>query len=381
MPSSFSTTTPSAKRKLKALAKTLGKNVRRRDAEKLVPEDAEALKSVGLTRSTDAKPGIRRMKKGTKFAYVHTNGKAVTDIETLARIKALAIPPAWKSVWICSSPKGHLQATGMDARGRKQYRYHPLWRQARDLTKYYRLVPFAEALPGIRSRLEKDLAAKGLPRQKVLAAVVRLLEESLIRIGNEEYAKSNKSYGLTTMRNEQVAVKGDTVEFRFKGKSGKRHDITVEDSQIASIVARCRALPGDELFEYVDDDGKTYDITAADVNAYLKDISGKDFTAKDFRTWSGTVHAALLLTNLPCATTVQAKRSIVRAIEQVAQKLGNTPAVCRKSYVHPLILDTYPGQELTHGLRRHMRAIKRMPEGLSFGEQAVLSYLKNCLTR
>ncbi len=337
--------------------------------------------AVRLVRTTDISPGIRRLKKGKGFTYADPKGRPVRDAATLKRIASLVLPPAWKDVWICTEPKGHLQATGIDARGRKQYRYHPQWRIDRDLEKYERMIPFAKALPMIRAHVEQDLTKKGLPREKVLATVVRLLEETLIRIGNEEYMKANKSYGLTTMRNKQVSVKGSRIEFNFKGKSGKYHDIKIEDPQIAHIVARCRALQGDELFEYIDDDGRTHDITAADVNAYLREISGSTFTAKDFRTWSGTVHAALLLNNLPCATTKEAKRSIVRAIEEVARKLGNTPAVCRKSYVHPVILDHYLEQDLHHGLRKHMRAAKGMPVGLTLGEQAVMQYLEECLFR
>ncbi len=333
----------------------------------------------GLLRTSDLAPGIRRMRKGKGFRYTDAKGKPVKDEQRLARIKSLVIPPAWKDVWICAAPRGHLQAVGFDAKGRKQYRYHPLWRKQRDIAKYEKMVPFAEKLPAIRLRVEEDLKKPGLPREKVLAAIVRLLEETLIRIGNEEYVKENESYGLTTMLNTHVKVKGTAMEFKFKGKSGKHHDIVVEDPEVAKIVKRCRALPGDELFEYIDEDGGTHDVKAADVNAYLHDIAGDAFTAKDFRTWSGTVHAALLLSNLPASTVKEAKRSIVRAIEQVASALGNTPAVCRKSYVHPLVLDRYTERELHHDLRKHLRAAKQAPVGLSLGEMAVLDFLREWL--
>ena len=333
----------------------------------------------GLRRVDDAEPGIRRVRIGKSFTYANARGKAVRDAATLERIRSLVIPPAWRDVWICARADGHIQATGIDAKSRKQYRYHPLWRRARDLAKYYRMVPFAYALPRIRQRVDADLSSKGLPRSKVLAAVVRLLEESLIRIGNEEYAEANHSYGLTTMRDAQVRIRGAEMEFRFRGKSGKRHDVHVRDMRIASVVARCKALPGDEIFQYVDDDGKRHDVKADDVNAYLHEISGHAFTAKDFRTWAGTVHAALYLHAAPlCSSVLEAKRTIVRAIEDVARRLGNTPAVCRKSYVHPVILDRYIARTFALATGKRKQANN---SGLTLGETAVLAFLERCVVR
>ena len=260
----------------------------------------------------------------------------------LKRIRALAIPPAWIDVWICLDPKGHLQATGRDARGRKQYRYHADWRARRDENKFDRMQAFAAALPRIRARTAADIAKAGLPREKVLATVVQLLEKSLIRVGNEEYAKTNDSFGLTTMRDKHVDVKGSTLRFEFRGKSGKRHSVGVNDRRLARIVKQCRDLPGYELFQYVDDDERRQGVNSADVNAYLQEITAEAFTAKDFRTWSGTVLAATALREFGKPASVnQAKKDVVKAIEVVAGVLGNTPAVCRKSYIHPAIIDAY----------------------------------------
>ena len=252
------------------------------------------------------------------------------------------IPPAWTSVWICPDPLGHLQATGRDARGRKQYRYHPRWRQVRDEHKYGRLADFGRALPGIRRRIARDIRRSGLPREKVLAAIVRLLETTFIRVGNDEYARENRSYGLTTMRDAHVRVNGSSVRFFFRGKSGVPHELHLDDRRLARIVKQCRDLPGQELFQYLDGNGAVVDVGSADVNAYLKDITGTDFTSKDFRTWAGTVLAARLLCGEPPAASETAgKKSIVRVIDEVARKLGNTRAVCRKCYVHPTVIDAY----------------------------------------
>jgi DNA topoisomerase I len=266
----------------------------------------------------------------------------VRDVATLSRIRALAIPPAWRAVWICPRADGHLQATGRDARGRKQYRYHSRWRETRDETKYGRMLEFAAALPAIHRRVGRDLARHGLPREKILATVVRLLETTLIRVGNEEYARENDSFGLTTLRTRQVRVNGSKVRFQFRGKSGVEHAIELEDRRMAAIVKRVRELPGQELFQYVDEDGSLRSVGSADVNAYLKEISGEDFTSKDFRTWAGTLLAARALGRLGgFKSQAQAKRNVVTAVEAVARLLGNTAAVCRKCYIHPAVLEGY----------------------------------------
>ena len=299
-------------------------------------------RAAGLRYVSDAGPGILRQRRGKAFRYRHADGSTVRNRRTLGRIRALAIPPAWNDVWICPADDGHLQATGRDARRRKQYRYHRRWREVRDETKYGRLIPFAGALSRIRRRVARDLALPGLPREKVLAAVVHLLEATRVRIGNEEYARENESFGLTTLRERQVRVRGSKLKFRFRGKSGVEHAIELDDRRLAGIVRHMQDLPGEELFRYVGEDGETRRIESADVNAYLKEISGEDFTSKDFRTWAGTVLAALALQALgPCATQSEGKRNIARAIEAVAGALGNTKAVCRKCYVHPEVLESY----------------------------------------
>ena len=302
----------------------------------------DCARAAGLRYVSDAAPGILRRRRGRAFHYSRADGAPVRDPRTLGRIRALAIPPAWREVWICSADDGHLQATGRDARERKQYRYHRRWREVRDETKYGRLIPFAAALPRIRRRVARDLARPGLPREKVIATVVRLLETTRARIGNEEYARENESFGLTTLRERQVRVRGSRLKFRFRGKSGVEHAIELDDRRLATIVRRMRDLPGEELFRYVDDDGETRRIESDDVNAYLKEIAGEDFTSKDFRTWAGTVLAARALRALgPCASQSEGKRNIAQAIAAVAGALGNTKAVCRKCYIHPEILESY----------------------------------------
>jgi DNA topoisomerase I len=299
-------------------------------------------RAAGLRYVSDETPGITRQRRGKAFRYRHPNGSPVRDRPTLGRIRSLAIPPAWAEVWICARDDGHLQATGRDARRRKQYRYHRRWREVRDETKYGRLIPFALALPRIRRRVGRDLALPGLPREKVLATVVRLLETTRIRVGNEEYARENESFGLTTLRERQVQVRGEKLRFRFRGKSGIEHTIELTDRRLAAIVRRVRDLPGEELFRYVDEGGETRRIESEDVNAYLREISGDEFTSKDFRTWAGTVLAARALRALaPFASQAEGKRNIAQAIEAVAKELGNTKAVCRKCYVHPAILESY----------------------------------------
>lgn len=308
----------------------------------IVTDPEESARAAGLRYVYDSRPGIRRRRYGKGFRYVGVDGQVVRDSEVLRRIRSLAIPPAWTDVWICNNPNGHLQATGRDARGRKQSRYHPKWREVRDEAKYDRMLLFAEALPKIRAQVEKDLSLPGLPREKVLATVVRLLETTYIRVGNEEYARTNHSYGLTTMRNRHVTVSGATVRFCFEGKSGVKHKIDVNDRTLVRIVKRCYDVPGYELFQYLDDDGKPHSIDASDVNEYLRQITNQPFTAKDFRTWAGTVLASAVLKEMQAFNSqTEAKKNVVAAIKRVAAELGNTPAVCRKCYVHPVVLERY----------------------------------------
>jgi DNA topoisomerase-1 len=294
---------------------------------------------VRMRHSTDREPGIARVGGEKGFAYRDAAGKRVADEETLARIRRLAIPPAWTDVWICADERGHLQAAGRDARGRKQYRYHPRWRELREADKFDHLLDFAKALPAIRKRVRRDLAAPGLTRDKVLAAIVQLLERTCIRVGNERYAEENESFGLTTLRNRHVKVRGDRIEFQFRGKSGKFHRIGIEDPRLARVVRRCRELPGQELFEYADDAGEVQRIGSGDVNEYLHEIAGDEFTSKDFRTWAGSVYVAELLRRRGLEGDVRLT-DMAAAVREAARLLGNTPAVCRKSYVHPRVLDT-----------------------------------------
>jgi DNA topoisomerase-1 len=311
------------------------------------------------------------------FRYYRPDGRLLKSPADLKRIRALAIPPAWKDVWICPDPRGHLQATGRDARGRKQYRYHLDWRAHRETDKFDRLEAFASVLPEVRTRTAGDLAKSGLPREKVLATVVQLLERSLIRVGNDEYAKSNKSFGLTTLRDQHVEVKGSTLRFEFRGKSGKRHSVDVNDRRLARIVKQCRDLPGQELFQYLDENGRRQDVNSADVNTYLREITGTDFTAKDFRTWFGTVLAARALREFRCAESMAAsKRNVLRAIEAVAGVLGNTPAVCRKSYIHPAILECYMDRSMESKLARALPpSLKRVAAKLRPDEVDALRIL------
>jgi DNA topoisomerase-1 len=328
-------------------------------------------------------PGIRREKSSHAFRYRYPTGEIVHESEVLNRIKSLAIPPAWAYVWICPDPAGHLQATGRDDRKRKQHRYHARWREVRDETKYGRMIAFGKALPKIRKRVLRDLGLRGLTRNKVLAAVVRLLEVSLIRVGNEEYARDNESFGLTTMRNRHVDVNGSTVQFHFRGKAGKWHNVDIRDRRLAKIVKSCQELPGQELFQYVDDDEKRQDVKSTDVNDYLREISGRDFTAKDFRTWAGTVLGAMALREFErFESKAQAKKNIVQAIQNVAERLGNTPAVCRKCYVHPDVIDSYLDGTLVRTLRK--RAEEQLATSLrtlSPEEAAVLGLLQQRLAR
>ena len=317
----------------------------RRQAAQAPPDPLEAraaARDAGLRYATDARPGLSRRRSGRGFSYPDPDGVVVRDPDTIARIRALAIPPAWTDVWICRWPNGHLQASGRDARGRKQYRYHDRWRERRDTDKFDRMLAFAGALPAIRARCDDDLGKRGLPREKVLAAVVRLLELTLIRVGNDEYARLNRSFGLTTLRVRHARVEGTEIRFRFRGKSGLTHEVDLRDRRLATVVRRCQELPGQELFQYVDEGGEARDVASDDVNAYLRQASGGDFTAKDFRTWAGTVLAYRALRALqPGDDERDARRNVVEAIRQTAGALRNTPAVARRSYVHPAVLEAY----------------------------------------
>lgn len=335
----------------------------------------------GLRYVSDSSPGFTRKQQGRGFVYRDAQGRTVRDREVRDRIARLAIPPAWQQVWICPHANGHLQATGRDARGRKQYRYHPQWHKTRDETKYHAMVAFGHALPRLRSRVRRDLARKGLPREKVLATVTRLLETTLIRVGNEEYARENGSFGLTTLRNRHVAVRGKTVVFSFRGKSGKHHVIDLENHRLAAIVRRCRDLPGQELFAYQDESGAPVDVTSGDINAYLQQITGHPFTAKDFRTWAGTVLAAQALREFEnFSTKTEAKRNMAAAIERVAGMLGNTPTICRKCYIHPIILETYLDGTLVDHLQKVVELkLTREVKRLRPSEAAVLMLLQQTL--
>lgn len=313
-----------------------------RDEEGTVADPRDAAEEAGLRYVDDTMPGLTRRKSGTGFAYRDARGQPVRDAKTLARIRALAIPPAYTDVWICPRANGHIQATGRDAKGRKQYRYHPDFRAARDLTKFEHVMAFADALPAIRARVDADMGKRDLPREKVLATVVHLLETTLIRVGNDDYARTNKSFGLTTLRDRHARIAGSALTFRFKGKSGKTWDLGLKDRRVARIVKACQDLPGQELFQYRDADGTVRDVTSADVNAYLREITGQDITAKDFRTWAGTVLAALALQEFEAFDSeAKAKKNLRAAIEGVAARLGNTPTICRKCYIHPQVLDCY----------------------------------------
>jgi DNA topoisomerase-1 len=348
-----------------------------------VVDPAEVAKSAGLRYVSDTMPGIKRKRAGKHFSYIGLDGKPIRDPEVLRRIRSLAIPPAWTNVWISPKPDGHIQATGRDARGRKQYRYHPRWREVRDETKYNRMIAFGEALPRIRTRVAHDLSQSGGPtREKVLAAVLWLLDTTSIRVGNEEYARENKSYGLTTLRNRHVAISGTKIRFHFRGKSGKEHTVSVNNRQLARIIKRLQDLPGHELFEYLDENGQPQPIESSDVNNYMRDISGQDFTAKDFRTWAGTVYATSALQEIGEAENkTQAKKNVNQAIEVAAEHLGNTRAICRKCYVHPSVIDAYLEGTLLNDLSRYEsreEAAKALPKdvGLRPDEELVLQFLK-----
>ncbi|HXU64862.1 MAG TPA: DNA topoisomerase IB [Polyangia bacterium] len=374
-----------------------------------VPDSAAdpvaSARAAGLRHVDDTRPGIRRRSTGKKlrqgkrfvpqFVYQHPDGRRVDDDATEQRIRKLAIPPAWTDVWICTDPNGHLQATGRDARGRKQYRYHPRWRDERDSTKYSRMIAFGQALPQLRRRMAADLRLPGLPRRKVLATVVRLLETTFMRVGNEEYARTNKSFGLTTLKDRHVDFGPSEVRFHFRGKSGVVHDVAVHDRAVARIVRRCRDLPGQELFQYLDGDGNPATIDSDDVNGYIREATGHDFTAKDFRTWAGTVLAALALQEVDAAAEMlpprgrrsqprkPTARDVTHAIERVAERLGNTPAVCRKCYVHPDVIAAYMDGTLAASLKRRVDAQMsgRRLGTLRGDEAAVLALLQRRLAQ
>jgi DNA topoisomerase-1 len=349
----------------------------------IIADPVEAAHAAGLRYYTDARPGIRRKRAGKNFTYLDPKGARVTDKNTMARIKSLAIPPAWTDVWICPSPNGHLQATGRDAKGRKQYRYHPRWREVRDETKYTRMIAFAETLPIIRDATDRELSAHTLSREKVLATVVQLLDETAIRVGNEEYARENQSFGLTTLRARHVEVDGSEIHFHFRGKSGKEHVIDVRDRRLARALRRLQDLPGQEVFQYLASDGELHSVDSGDVNDYLRQITGDNFTAKDFRTWHGTVSAAAALyASGPADTATEARRSITAAVELAANHLGNTPAICRKSYVHPAVLDAYTDGSLIPTFEGVYSQIESNPlPGLHPEEVATLAVLQQQLEK
>jgi DNA topoisomerase-1 len=348
------------------------------------PASIAAAKEAGLRYVTDEVPGITRQGAGERMSYRGPDGKRIQDPETLGRIKRLAIPPAWTQVWICPKANGHIQATGRDERGRKQYRYHPDWSAVRDGAKFERVIAFGRALPKIRKHVAKDLARRRLGRRKVLAAMVRLLETTLVRIGNEEYAKQNRSFGLSTMRDRHVRIRKGTLRFEFRGKSGKQHEIDLHDLRLAEIVRRTQELPGQDLFQYLDENDEPQKIGSADVNEYLREIAGEEFSAKDFRTWAGTVLAAVALREIErFETKAQAKKNLVQAIEAVAQRLGNTPAVCRKCYIHPVVLESYlDGVTLEQAKARAAKTLRAAKSGgaaLGEDERAVLAFLERKL--
>jgi len=350
---------------------------------KIVADAIDAAEEAGLRYVSDDRPGYTRKAKGDDLDWLDADGEPIRDEQRLLRIKRLAIPPAWTEVWVSPLANGHIQATGRDARGRKQYVYHDRWREVRDENKYDRIISFGKTLPKIRRRIARDLKLAGLPRNKVLATVVQLLERTFIRIGNEEYARENKSFGLTTMKDRHVEVKGAKLRFRFRGKSGREHEVDVTDGRIANIISKLQDLPGQDLFQYVDHDGKVRDITSQDVNEYLREITGEDFSAKDFRTWAGTVLTAIALNaQEEFETPKQAKLNINTAIKAVAKILGNTPAICRKCYIHPAVLENYLDQKSIDGLKQTTEdALEKEDVDLRSSETAILKFLKSRLTK
>ena len=362
-------------------SRKLSQEKKKIDDLEIITDPEEAAEEAGLRYVSDKNPGYTRKWRGKKFVYCDVDGEEIRDEKRILRINRLAIPPAYSDVWICPLPNGHLQATARDDRGRKQYRYHERWREERDENKYEKLVIFAQALPKIRRRINKDLKLRGLPRKKVLATVVQLLERTVIRIGNEEYAKENKSFGLTTMQNRHVDVKGATVRFRFRGKSGREHEVDAEDHRLAKIVRKLQGLPGQEVFQYLDEEGERRHVTSDDVNEYLREITGEEFTAKDFRTWAGTVMAAMALkAQAVFENRSQAKQNVKAAISAVAKLLGNTPTICQKCYVHPAVLETYLAGNLIEGLKKRTeKTLEGSLGDLRSEEAAVLAFLQEQL--
>jgi DNA topoisomerase-1 len=348
-----------------------------------IVDPRDAAETAGLLYVSDEEPGIRRKKSGKGFTYQKPDGSKVADKATLDRIRSLAIPPAYTDVWICAKANGHIQATGRDAKGRKQYRYHPAFREVRESTKYEHMLEFARGLPAIRKTIDEHMSLRGLPREKVLATVVHLLENTLIRVGNADYVKQNKSYGLTTLRDPHVKVEGGELRFQFKGKSGKIWKLQVKDRRIARIVKACQDLPGQDLFQYLDENGEQQAVTSADVNAYLKEITRRDITAKDFRTWAGTVLAALALKEFEAFDSeAKAKKNIRAAIEKVSGRLGNTPSICRKCYVHPEVFSSYMDGELLLEVKEEIETeLREDLPSLKPEEAAVLTLLQERLSR
>ena len=342
-----------------------------------IVDPRDAAETAGLRYVTDAAKGISRRRRGSGFVYIGANGKRVDDERVLRRIRSLAIPPAWTDVWICPRENGHIQATGRDARGRKQYRYHARFRETRESVKYEHVVAFARALPRIRETARRDMALPGLPRRKVLATVAHLLETTLIRVGNDDYARANKSYGLTTLKTRHVSVNGSEVRFQFTGKSGKQWSLATRDRRVARIIKACQELPGQELLQYRDDDGSIHDVTSDDVNSYLREVTGQNITGKDFRTWGGTVLAAMALAEFETFdTAAQAKRNLRGAIERVSARLGNTPTICRKCYIHPEIIESYLGGRLAGFMKEAAeRELSEEMAALPPEEAAVLALL------
>ncbi len=360
--------------------KDVSKPALSRPKSSLTLKKAQVTRRNGLRYVTDSKPGIRRKRVGRGFTYIGVDGQRIRDREEIKRIKALVIPPAWTDVWICPNTKGHIQVTARDGKSRKQYLYHPRYREIRDETKFGQMLAFSEILPLIRRRVERDLSFPGLPREKVLATVVLLLEKTLIRVGNDESARERKSFGLTTLRNRHVEIAGWNLRFEFRGKSGVMHSVAISDRRVARIVRRCQTLPGEELFQYLDEKGRRQTVDSGDINAYLRKITGEDVTAKDFRTWAGTVLAATALRDFgPSKSQREAKSNIVRAIDQVAKRLGNTRTVCRKYYVHPAVIEAYmKGIVLSAppSQGKHKRICAST--ALRQEEKAVLEFLRNC---
>jgi len=309
------------------------------------------------------------------FDYYDTAGRLIRDAPTLARIRALAIPPAYEAVWICPDPDGHLQAVGRDARGRKQYRYHPRWREVRDANKYERMLAFGSALPRIRARVVRDMKARGMTREKVMATVVRLLDTTLIRVGNVSYARENHSFGLTTLRERHVKIRADSLRFQFRGKSGVQHDVAVTDRKVARIVKRCMDLPGHELFQYLDEEGKRHAVDSSGINAYLREASGGEFSAKDYRTWAGSVFALAALRKRPWESLGDARKHVVATVKEIASRLGNTPAVCRRCYVHPAVLEAYEADALQAALVGEPTGGGLPSRGLRRDERALFAFL------